>query len=68
VHRGSVGTSAVVIEAVEQAAIDHGVERVGVAVQFGGVGYRERRVAPASFARCSAIFRAVGEMSNPVTG
>jgi len=23
---------------------------------------------PASFARCSAVFRAVGEMSNPVTG
>jgi hypothetical protein len=37
VHRGGIATSAVVVEGVEKADVDHGVERVGVAVEFGGV-------------------------------
>jgi hypothetical protein len=41
VHRGYVTTSALVIEGVEQAAVDHGVERVGVAVELRGVSHRE---------------------------
>src|SRR6185312_2894716 len=44
VHRGSVTTSAVVIEAMEQTAVDYGVERVGVAIELGGVSHRERHV------------------------
>src|SRR6478752_6827381 len=44
VHRGHITLSALVIEGVEQAAVDHGVERVGVAVELGGVGHRERDV------------------------
>jgi hypothetical protein len=29
---------------VKQATVDHSVERVGVAVELGGVGHRERHV------------------------
>src|SRR6202008_1802179 len=44
VHRGGVAASAVVIEGVEQTDVDQGVERVGVAVELGGVGHRELHV------------------------
>src|ERR1700751_1247982 len=50
VHRGGVATSAVVVEGVEQAAVDHGVEGVGVAVELGGAGHRELRVASGALA------------------
>jgi hypothetical protein len=67
VHRGDVTTSLLVIEAVEQAAADHGVKRVGVAIEPGGVGHRERYVDSGVLGPLLGVLKAVGEMSSPVT-